>query len=105
MRGTFPKKRFIDALQVKERINPMDFYEHEGQEIATRGKDSWKSGGLCPFHNDRHAGSFYIHCKNGAFRCFSCDAKGGDVIAFTQKKYEMSFREAMEKLQLDWRIS
>ncbi len=96
--------RYLDAMQIKERIKPTDFYSHEGQEIATRGKDSWKLAGLCPFHADRHVGSFYIHSDNGAFRCFACDAKGGDIITFTQKKYEMSFKEAIKKLQSDWRL-
>lgn len=105
MRHTFQTNRYMDASQIKERINPADFYSHEGQEVATRGKDSWKLAGLCPFHADRHVGSFYIRSDNGAFRCFSCDAKGGDIITFTQKKYEMSFKEAIKKLQSEWRLS
>jgi DNA primase len=105
MRYTFQTSLYINASQVKERINPGDFYSHEGQEVVARGKGSWKLAGLCPFHSDRHAGSFYIHSDNGAFRCFACDAKGGDIISFVQKKYEMSFREAIEKLKSDWRLS
>ena len=105
MRHSFQMNRYINASQVKERINPVDFYSHEGQEVAIRGKDSWKLAGLCPFHLDQHAGSFYIHGDQGAFRCFSCDAKGGDIISFIRKKYEMSFKEAIEKLKADWRLS
>lgn len=105
MRRSFQKNRYVDASQVKERINPIDFYDYEGQPVATRGKGSWKSAGLCPFHADRNAGTFHIHEQQGAFHCFSCGAKGGDIIAFVQRKYEMSFREAVEKLALDWRIS
>lgn len=105
MKRTFQTNHYIDASQVKERINPADFYSYEGQEVATRGKDSWKLAGLCPFHADRHVGSFYIHSDNGAFCCFSCNAKGGDIITFTQKKYEMTFKEAIKKLQSDWRLS
>lgn len=105
MRHTFHSNRYINASQVKERINPADFYSHEGQEVATRGKDSWKLAGLCPFHADQHVGSFYIHNEHGAFRCFSCDAKGGDIISFVQKKYGMSFKAAIEKLKADWRLS
>jgi DNA primase len=105
MRSSFQTDRYIDATQVKERIDPLDFYAHEGQEVSTRGKDSWRLAGLCPFHADRDAGSFYIHSDHGSFRCFSCDAKGGDIISFIQKKYEMSFKEAIEKLKSDWRLS
>ena len=105
MRHFFQTNCYVDASQVKERINPIDFYSHEGQEVATRGKDTWKLAGLCPFHADRHVGSFYIHSDSGAFRCFSCDTKGGDIITFTQKKYDMPFKKALEKLISDWRLS
>jgi DNA primase len=105
MRHSFQTNRYSNASQVKECINPLDFYSHEGQAVATRGKDSWKVAGICPFHADRHVGSFYIRIDNGAFRCFSCNAKGGDIITFIQKKYEMSFKEAIEKLKADWRLS
>lgn len=104
MRRSFQTNRY-DASELKDRINPADFYSYEGQEIITRGKDSWKLAGLCPFHADRHAGSFYIHSAHGAFCCFLCDAKGGDINSFIQKKYEMSFKEAIEKLKSDWRLS
>lgn len=105
MKHSFQTNCYVDASQVKECINPIDFYSHEGQEVATRGKDNWKLAGLCPFHEDRHVGSFYIHSDSGAFRCFSCDAKGGDIITFTQKKYDIPFKESLEKLKSDWRLS
>jgi DNA primase len=105
MRHTFQTNRYINASQVKDRINPVDFYSHEGQGVATRGKGSWRLAGLCPFHADQHSGSFYIHSDHGAFRCFSCDAKGGDIISFVQKKYDISFKQAIEKLKADWRLS
>ena len=105
MRHFFQTNCYMDASQLKERINPIDFYSHEGQEVATQGKDSWKLAGLCPFHADRNAGSFYIHSGNGAFRCFSCDAKGGDVITFTMAKYDLSFYEALKQLANEWGVS
>ncbi|MCP4355736.1 MAG: hypothetical protein GY793_08945, partial [Proteobacteria bacterium] len=35
-----------------------------------------------PFHADKKAGSFYINARNGAFKCHSCGAKGGSLLAF-----------------------
>lgn len=105
MRYSFQANRYIDVSQIKERINPIEFYQCEGQELSNKGQGSWKLAGLCPFHADKYAGSFYIHNDNGAFRCFSCDARGGDIIAFTQQKYEISFKEALDKLSTDWRVS
>lgn len=92
------------AERIKEQIDPIDFYQFEGQEVSTRGRSDWKVGGLCPFHADRYAGSFYIHEISGAFHCFSCEAKGSDIIAFVQKKYDLDFQEAINKLIQEWRV-
>lgn len=105
MKTVFYKNTNLDTAFIKQSIDPSDFYEYEGQEITKHEKESWKLAGLCPFHADRHSGSFFIQGNSGAFRCFSCDAKGGDIIAFIQKKYEMSFKEAIKKLKSDWRLS
>jgi DNA primase len=91
--------------RLKCMIDPIAFYKHEEQDIKAIGQREWKVGGLCPFHADRNAGSFYINATNGAFKCFSCDAMGGDIIEFTKKKYELSFTEALHKLSNDWRVS
>lgn len=32
---------------------------------------------LCPFHNDRHIGSFFVSPTTGSFQCWSCHARGG----------------------------
>lgn len=95
---------YCDVNQLKERIDPVDFYTNEGQEIRSGGNAAWKEAGLCPFHEDRNAGSFYIHTRQGGYHCFACRAKGGDIIAFIQQKYSLSFREAVHKLQNDWGV-
>ena len=94
----------LDANSIKATIDPIDFYAAEGQEIKTRGGSPWKQGGLCPFHEDRHAGSFYIHSISGGYCCFSCGAKGGDIINFTQNKYGLGFGDALRKLANEWRV-
>jgi putative DNA primase/helicase len=90
--------------RLKTMIDPISFYQHEGQEIKIAGQREWKIAGLCPFHADKQAGSFYINAKNGTFQCFSCDATG-DIIEFTRQKYELSFIEALHKLSNDWRVA
>ncbi|MBS0272628.1 MAG: hypothetical protein JSR85_08300 [Proteobacteria bacterium] len=95
-------RRLISASRLKELINPIDFYISEGHAINPRKKTEWKSGGLCPFHNDRKAGSFFISSLSGAFKCFSCGLSGGDVIAYTQQRHEISFVEACQKLNDEW---
>lgn len=31
---------------------------------------------ICPFHEDRYMGNFYINLNSGLYHCFSCHAKG-----------------------------
>lgn len=105
MRYSFRSYHYIDTSRLKDCIDPIDFYTQEGQEVAIRGCGHWKLAGLCPFHADRHSGSFYINGDNGAFRCFSCDARGGDIISFVQMKYEVTFKDAVVKLAEEWRVT
>ena len=93
----------LDPLHIKQEISPLDFYTHELPD-AVLIKDNWNDGGLCPFHNDGKPGSFYVNLETGTYNCFSCGAKGGDVIAFTMAIYELSFFEALVKLSEEWGV-
>ena len=59
-------------------------------------------GGMacCPFHDDRHP-SMKVDTR---FHCFGCGADG-DVIDFTARLYDLSPREAAEKLAQDFGLS
>lgn len=96
----------INAHRIKEGIEPNDFYLLE-QNLSIFGFKSgkWAVAGLCPFHMDSRVGSFKINRENGAFICFSCNEKGGDIISYTIKKYNVSFHGALKKLANEWRIS
>ncbi|WP_082054117.1 CHC2 zinc finger domain-containing protein [Methyloterricola oryzae] len=61
-------------------------------------------GGLCPFHADGRAGSFRVHLETGAFCCFACGAKGGDIVAFVQQREGLSFQDALTKLADEWGV-
>lgn len=52
----------------------------------------------CPFHNDRTA-SMKIY--NKSFYCFGCN-KTGDIIQFVEYLFNLSFKEAMQKINLDF---
>ncbi|MBS0637343.1 MAG: hypothetical protein JSS12_07515 [Verrucomicrobia bacterium] len=99
------KKPDWDSENIKINISPYDFYikEQSLTRFGTRSK-SWAIAGLCPFHNDHSAGSFKVNLENGAFACFSCGAKGGDIISFTQYKYQLTFWQALERLAYEWRV-
>jgi len=96
-------KTVIQSLQnVKAYIRPVDFYRRELPEMPPHRGSGWSDGGLCPFHSDKHAGSFRVHLETGAFTCFSCGAKGGDIIAFIQQRDGLSFSEAVLELTDEW---
>lgn len=89
---------------IKETITPQAFYAKELRKIIGK-KMGWVDGGLCPFHLDKQEGSFRVNLTSGAFKCFSCSASGGDVIAFTMRVYGLSFPAALAKLTNEWEIS
>lgn len=60
------------------------------------GRGAWRSA-LCPFHPDKHP-SLRVNTNTGAFRCFVCDARGGDVLAFYRLRTGMGFVEAAKAL-------
>ena len=39
---------YHNTIRLKERIDPIDFYTHEGQEIASRGRGKWKLHAIRP---------------------------------------------------------
>ena len=51
----------------------------------------------CVFHVDQHA-SLTIHQGRGAFRCFACAARGGDVLAFEMLRTGADFKSAVRAL-------
>lgn len=93
-----------DIDKIKASIRPADFYPHELPDMLRPTKGGWRDGGLCPFHRDNRAGSFRVNLDNGAFCCFSCGAKGGDIIAFTMQRDDLTFPEALKQLAEDWGV-
>lgn len=52
---------------------------------------------LCPFHDDRHLGSFIVHPARNCYKCFSCDAKGGPI-DFLMNYEKLSYPDALRYL-------
>lgn len=49
-----------------------------GHHVALKYKGR-SAYGLCPFHNDKHIGSFVVNINKGKFACYACGAKGDGV--------------------------
>ncbi len=63
---------------------------------ALQGRGVWRDA-VCPFHPDRKP-SLRVNVATGAFRCMTCGAHGGDVLAFQMRRYEQTFTAAAKAL-------
>jgi DNA primase len=94
----------LSARDLKQAISPACFYEFELPGFVLRRTEGWVDGGLCPFHDDHHRGNFRVNLDTGAFTCFACGVKGGDIVAFTQLRHELEFRDALVMLADQWGV-
>ena len=90
--------------QIKAAVAPGDYYRHE-LPGATLKKHGWNDAGLCIFHADTKTGSFRVNTETGAFKCYSCGAKGGDILAFEMEKNGLNFTDALKKISEEWGLS
>ena len=81
----------IDFKAIKGLVTAREAAEHYGLTVDSRGM------ALCPFHDD-HNPSMKLDER---FHCFGC-GEDGDVIDFTAKYFNLSLREAAEKLLADF---
>ena len=81
----------IDFKAIKGLVTAREAAEHYGLTVNSRGM------ALCPFHDD-HNPSMKLDER---FHCFGC-GEDGDVIDFTAKFFNLSLREAAEKLLADF---
>ena len=86
----------IDDLTIRRIKEAADIVDVVGDfvKLKKRGK---RYLGLCPFHDDKHLGSFVVYPKGNVFKCFKCDAKGGPV-EFIMKHENLTFPDAIRWL-------
>lgn len=70
--------------------------------VALRPKGNYYEA-LCPFHNDRHLGSFKVDKRRNRWRCYSC-GEGGDAVDFVSKFDNISWFQAAVKLGLEYGV-
>jgi CHC2 zinc finger len=71
---------------------PLNYYQFEFPGMI-RKQAGWVNV-CCCFHEDAEP-SLSINLDFGGFRCFSCGEKGGDIVAFHQKRYHLTFVETV----------
>lgn len=90
-----PKIDDLTIQRIKDAANIVDVVG-DFVDLKKRG-NGVRYLGLCPFHDDRHIGSFVVYPKKNVFKCFKCDAKGGPV-EFIMKHEGLSFPDAIRWL-------
>lgn len=84
----------IDAVQtIKDRLTMRDVLEHYGYTAKRRMP--------CPLHNGKD-NNFEV--KEKTFMCYS-QCGGGDVITFVQKLFNLSFPDALNKIDIDFNLN
>ena len=73
---------------------PAEYFRSQGLKLTGAGE--WKSA-CCPFHSDTNP-SLRVRLDSGGFRCMSCGAHGGDVIAFHMLRHGLRFVDAAKEL-------
>jgi len=91
----------ITTEVIKEFYPPETFYpQFAGGSFGKPSGNGWYQwNGLCPFHDDHRPGSLYIRKEDGAFKCFSCGAKGGDILDFHMQKERLTFTNSLNTLR------
>ena len=80
-------EKILDTARIEEVVG--DFVDLKKKGVRYLG--------LCPFHDDRHIGSFVVYPKGNCYKCFKCGAKGG-VVDFLMAHEKLSYPDAIRWL-------
>lgn len=92
----------IDRIIIDRILETAKIEEVVGDFIDLK-KKGVRYLGLCPFHQDRHLGSFVVYPKGNCYKCFQCGAKGG-VVDFLKNHEKLSFPDAIRWLGKKYNI-
>ena len=84
--------QFNTVQTIKDRLTMREVLERYGYEPNKKGFM------CCPFHLEKTP-SMKIYEKD--YHCFGC-GEHGDVITFVQKLFNLSFQEALKKIDVDF---
>lgn len=89
------KNLSVYAKNITELLDMRDAVKFYGFELSKSGFM------LCPFHNEDTPS---LKVYRDGFYCFGCGA-GGDVISFVRRFCEISFPEAVKKINSDFALN
>ncbi len=93
----------IDELTIRRVKDAANVYDVIGDffHLVKKGADYQC---LCPFHDDKHLGSFTVSRVKNLYCCFSCGARG-DSIQFLMEHQHLSYPDALRWLGQKYGIS
>lgn len=93
------RSMFIESLIDRVRQVPLQKIIGSRMQLVPRGRHLM---GLCPFHRDKHLGSFLVTPDKGIWKCFTCgDEYSGDAITFVSKYDGIEWLEAVFQISLE----
>lgn len=84
----------VYAKDVADAVDMRDALEAYGIEVGRTGY------ALCPFHNEK-TGSLKVYPHS--WYCYGC-GKGGDIVTLVRELFDLSFRDALEKVNDDFAL-
>jgi len=87
------EQKIKDAASVVDVIG--DFYDLKKKGVNYQC--------LCPFHDDKHMGSFVVSPRKNTYSCYSCGAHG-DAIEFLMSKQGLTYPDALRWLAKKYSI-
>ena len=84
----------ITEQKIKAAAKIVDVFADAGITLHRQGSSLVC---LCPFHEDRHMGSFIVNARGNYYKCFSCGASG-DPVKFVMEYYGKKYPEALRYL-------
>ena len=87
-------RKYRQVFNKSKLPTPIVYYTERNFRLV--GNGNWRKT-ICPFHDDSRP-SLSVNVDSGAFKCFACGVKGGDVLAFHRLLNNQSFFEAVTDL-------
>ncbi len=84
----------IDTERIREQHPIAEVIERYGIQLRRAGS---ALVGRCPFHADGGRPNLVVYVRSARFVCFRCQVRG-DAIAFVQQIEQLSFRDAVQRL-------
>ena len=85
------------AAEIKRLLTARQVAEFYGFQVNRSGFMK------CPWHSGDHTASLKLYDGEGGWHCFGCNA-GGSVIDFVMRLFDLNFRQAVLRINADFRL-